>query len=975
YRNASTGIKLSRIQIDGLNASVANTVATLTENGADFDLVALGETDAFVVYEDQWTHRCKAALVHWPDHWSPPIITTPVDVPTTVNNSWCTRPLMARSLGGNRIALSWGINPNASMSTRLVATVATTNTTDDTISFGIPSELYFSVSTQRTPSIGHDLGSQVEIVPKSPSSLIFINRSLSYVMSHSRFGWLARLFAWSSPRGGAVNGANFQIHDCTVDDTVITCDPEQQREVGMALGDVSAVDRGNLLIAPVVIGNEAGVGVREGETSGLKGTALPGWSNEVRFFSILPLSSGKFIVTAKSPAGTSAALGQMGGDDIIWSHFSLMGGKVAIPAGAQDRFLFFNYPDSTQTGGSTALRVAQFAESCPQCGNGVRETGEQCGEPGLICSTGSTCQECQCIAASSSSVVSSHSSVPPVSSATSSSSLSSASLISSSGLLSSSSAGSSFSSLLTSSSSSSSVTISASSSSAYAVTQQCANGILEGTEQCEVEIGCPVGLVCRGCFCEAWSSSLSSALSASSAVSSQAIAQLNCGDGVLDALEQCERGFDYCPPDFLCDYTSCYCLPSFMSPTSSTSSSAVSSAAVESQPLCGNGILEGTEECETGSQCPNGAFCTATCTCQVLVSVPAYSSAASARCGDGRLDAPEQCDSGIPCPNGGLCTGTCTCVARSVLTPLCGNGVLNNREECDDGNETGGDGCDAHCRREETQPAIQCGNDRIEGAEQCERSIPCPGVNYLCRNCQCFALSTPVCGNGTIESDEACETTVPCADPTFICASCRCIPPVCGDGSRSAGEECDDGNAESGDGCSTACLREIPAMVAAQQLCGNGLIEQGEACDDGNTISGDGCTSSCTQELSAAEPMRLSLVIDRPAEPASSVPALIPAPVIAVPPVGPVPKKMPSSVAQAPLRPAAASSLSIVVSAPSPATAMVVQQSPIRYPAFIQSYPAAPASGPIGNTGPASVAVMAAGAAAGLAWMRRKRRD
>ncbi len=51
-----------------------------------------------------------------------------------------------------------------------------------------------------------------------------------------------------------------------------------------------------------------------------------------------------------------------------------------------------------------------------------------------------------------------------------------------------------------------------------------------------------------------------------------------------------------------------------------------------------------------------------------------------------------------------------------------------------------------------------------------------------------------------------------------------------------AGEQCDDGNAASGDGCSPYCVLEY---------CGDGVVQPGEACDDHNTLSGDGCASDC----------------------------------------------------------------------------------------------------------------------------------
>ncbi len=65
--------------------------------------------------------------------------------------------------------------------------------------------------------------------------------------------------------------------------------------------------------------------------------------------------------------------------------------------------------------------------------------------------------------------------------------------------------------------------------------------------------------------------------------------------------------------------------------------------------------------------------------------------------------------------------------------------------------------------------------------------------------------------------------------------------PTCGNGTREACEDCDDGNTQDGDGCSAACEVE-------QAVCGNGVKEPGEDCDDGNTQDGDGCSATCTSE-------------------------------------------------------------------------------------------------------------------------------
>ena len=71
------------------------------------------------------------------------------------------------------------------------------------------------------------------------------------------------------------------------------------------------------------------------------------------------------------------------------------------------------------------------------------------------------------------------------------------------------------------------------------------------------------------------------------------------------------------------------------------------------------------------------------------------------------------------------------------------------------------------------------------------------------------------------------------------------VAAVCGNNILEPGEECDDGNRISGDGCSSACRIEAPAAI-----CGNGILEFGEKCDDGNTIPGDGCSSDCRIEYS-----------------------------------------------------------------------------------------------------------------------------
>lgn len=81
-------------------------------------------------------------------------------------------------------------------------------------------------------------------------------------------------------------------------------------------------------------------------------------------------------------------------------------------------------------------------------------------------------------------------------------------------------------------------------------------------------------------------------------------------------------------------------------------------------------------------------------------------------------------------------------------------------------------------------------------------------------------------------------------------------PPACGNGARTPDEACDDGNTESGDGCSADCSRiergysceNAGAACARVVRCGDGIIAAGEACDDGNNEGGDGCSELCGAE-------------------------------------------------------------------------------------------------------------------------------
>jgi cysteine-rich repeat protein len=61
---------------------------------------------------------------------------------------------------------------------------------------------------------------------------------------------------------------------------------------------------------------------------------------------------------------------------------------------------------------------------------------------------------------------------------------------------------------------------------------------------------------------------------------------------------------------------------------------------------------------------------------------------------------------------------------------------------------------------------------------------------------------------------------------------------TCGNGVQEPGEQCDDGNGASGDGCRSDCQSD--------ESCPNGQVDIGEICDDGNFDDNDGCKNDCT---------------------------------------------------------------------------------------------------------------------------------
>jgi|GEM_PF-1149533 cysteine-rich repeat protein len=252
-------------------------------------------------------------------------------------------------------------------------------------------------------------------------------------------------------------------------------------------------------------------------------------------------------------------------------------------------------------------------------------------------------------------------------------------------------------------------------------------------------------------------------------------------------------------------------------------------------PVCGNAILERTEQCDDGDNDETNG-CLSDCSIT--------------GCGDGLLDSGEQCDDANSdntddclsncqnptCGDGFIWVGQEDCddqnldntdnCTNSCEDASCRDGfVWDGQEDCDDGNDTDTDDCtnactDATCGDGITQADVeQCDDGNTNNADTCPNT---------CQNAGCgdgvVQIGIEECDDGNASDTDACPTT--------------CNDAVCGDGFTQDGvEECDDENNNDTDSCLNSC---------ENSTCGDGIVEIGvEQCDDGNRVDTDACPNTC----------------------------------------------------------------------------------------------------------------------------------
>ena len=295
---------------------------------------------------------------------------------------------------------------------------------------------------------------------------------------------------------------------------------------------------------------------------------------------------------------------------------------------------------------------------------------------------------------------------------------------------------------------------------------------------------------------------------------------------------------------------------------------------------CGDGIVNGTEECDDGNTI-SGDGCSSVCKTEV------------GKCGDGIVDvATESCDDGNRTSGDG-CSANC----QIETSATCGNGVVDSGEGCDDHNTAAGDGCSASC--------------------QVEAGYTCTGSPSVCTTGQSTAgtcaqpiVVTLTNGTGTGTGDTTTMTNQVNGDCdgfpddsegqdqifTFTLAHAADVD-IELDSTfdavvRVMTTACDTTTQVSDhiwhDGCSDQVLFDTGESFTAQSLpagtyyivingvtdtdagtfsftvtagastavCGNGVYDDNEECDDGGTAANDRCSPTCTleHELAEAEP-------------------------------------------------------------------------------------------------------------------------
>ncbi|HUQ03357.1 MAG TPA: hypothetical protein VM261_12730 [Kofleriaceae bacterium] len=335
----------------------------------------------------------------------------------------------------------------------------------------------------------------------------------------------------------------------------------------------------------------------------------------------------------------------------------------------------------------------------------------------------------------------------------------------------------------------------------------CGNGVLEGSERCDPLSSCPTSCPQQGCQLRALTGAGTCNAQCTAAGTQTACASGDlccpagcnatndsdcapgCGNGVVETGETCDP-LSSCPTS--CPQQGCQLRTLSGAGTCAARCNAAGTQTAcvngdgccpggcnagndtDCSPVCGNGVIEGTETCDPLNTCPTSCP-------QQGCQLRSLSGAGTcnARCNAAGMQT--ACVS-----NDGCCPGGCNGANDNDCAPVCGNGVVENGETCDPLTS-----CPSSC------PPLGCQLRALTAAGTCGAACQPAGNQTACINADgCCPLAcnagndsdcSPVCGNNLVEPGETCDGNCTCPQESDACytttggaSTCnlRCHQPV-----------------------------------------------------------------------------------------------------------------------------------------------------------------------------------------------------